>query len=158
MHAKRETQNRTLVETYNLLGDPAISLAVPQETIELTVAAKGGGARVTGRVVGATLKGEGVVEWVGEDLAVVHSERVKVTGHGFSVNVARGLAARLGSSVGIRAWVMDRRSGRDAVGWWSAHVEGAAEAVAPAPVAKPTVAAAEDVGKAPIEDENGRGW
>jgi hypothetical protein len=139
MNAKRQTQNRTLVETYNLLGDPAIALAVPQETIELTVAAKGGGARVTGRIVGAKLKGEGVLEWVGKDLGVVHSERVKVKGQGFAVNVAPDLAARLEGSLGIRAWAMDRRSGRDAVGWWTAPVDEAADPTGPVPSDEPTV-------------------
>ncbi|PWB77522.1 MAG: hypothetical protein C3F15_03055 [Holophagae bacterium] len=139
MNAKRQTQNRTLVETYNLLGDPAIALAVPQESIELTVAAKGGGARVTGRVVGARVKGEGVVEWVGKDLGVVHSERVKVKGQGFAVNVAPDLAARLEGTIGIRAWAMDGRSGRDAVGWWSAPADDAADAPGPEPSDEPTV-------------------
>lgn len=139
MNAKRQTQNRTLVETYNLLGDPAIALAVPQESIELTVGAKGGGARVTGRVVGAKLKGEGVVEWVGKDLGVLHSERVKVKGQGFAVNVTPDLAARLEGSLGIRAWAMDDRSGRDAVGWWSAPVNDAADAPGSEPSEEPTI-------------------
>ena len=128
MNAKRQTQNRTLVETYNLLGDPAVPLAVPQGTIELKVEPKGGGLRVSGVAQGAKLKGEGVVEWLGESLEVLHSERVSVKGKGFTVNVAPGLAARLEGSLGIRAWAMDSRTGTDAVGWWSAPADGAPDA------------------------------
>jgi hypothetical protein len=150
MNAKRQTQNRTLVETYNLLGDPAIPLAVPQGTVELTVEAKGGGTRVTGKVVGAKIKGEGVVEWVGEDLEVVHSERVNVKGKGFTVNVAPGLASRLEGGLGVRAWAMDSRTGRDAVGWWLARPDDVA---ASQPLKEPTSAKAAVENDAPIEPD-----
>jgi hypothetical protein len=134
MNAKRQTQNRTLVETYNLLGDPAISLALPQGSMQLDVTPRGGGVRVSGRVVGARLKGDGVVEWVDDALEVVHSEAVKVKAKGFTVDLSPELAARLAGVRGIRVWVLDRRSGYDAVGWWSAPADDTAGGVEqPAP-------------------------
>ncbi|HQP44390.1 MAG TPA: C25 family cysteine peptidase, partial [Thermoanaerobaculales bacterium] len=157
MEAKRQTQNRTLVETYNLLGDPAIPLAIPAGTIELDVASSGGGLRVTGRVAGHKLKGDGVVEWLDGGLEVVHSERVKVKGRGFTVSLGPELAARLEGVSGVRAWAMDRRSGRDAVGWWAAPVpEGPAEA-APAPAEQPAEAVAEEAVASAAEVETGEG-
>lgn len=126
MNAKRQTQNRTLVETYNLLGDPAIELALPRGAIELEVSPRGGGVRVSGRTTGDAIKGDGVVEWVDESLEVVHSEAVKFKRKGFTIDLDSGLAARLAGTRGIRVWAVDRRSGRDAVGWWSAPADDAA--------------------------------
>jgi len=139
MNAKRQTQNRTLVETYNLLGDPAIALALPQGTIELEVGTTGSGTVVSGRLAEGEFRGEGLVEWIGQDLEVVHSESFEFEGREFAVNVAPDLAARLEGSLGIRAWAMDGGSGRDAVGWWSAPVDDAAEAPGPKPGKEPTI-------------------
>jgi hypothetical protein len=85
-------------------------------------------------VVGAKLKGDGVVEWVDEALEVVHSEAVKVKAKGFTVDLSPALAVRLAGGSGIRVWALDRRSGYDAVGWWSAPADDTASGVEqPAP-------------------------
>jgi hypothetical protein len=123
MNAKRQTQNRTLVETYNLLGDPAVELALPRARIELEVAPKGGGLRVSGRTVGATIKGDGVVEWVDDTLGVVHSEAVTLKAKGFTLDLGPELVARLEEARGIRVWAADRRTGDNAIGWWSAPAD-----------------------------------
>ena len=157
MDAKRQTQNRTLVETYNLLGDPAIPLALPQGTIELEVETNGRGTWVNGRLAEGGFDGDGLVEWVGENLEVVHSEQLAVTGREFTVVVAPDLSARLEGTAGVRAWVMDRRSGRDAVGWWAAPAADTAAGGEPAPASQPVQAAAEVAAVSAAEYENREG-
>jgi hypothetical protein len=56
----------------------------------------------------------------------VHSKAVKLKPKGFTVDLDSGLAARLAGARGIRVWAVDRRSGRDAVGWWSPPADDAA--------------------------------
>ena len=99
---------------------------------------------MSGRTVGGAIKGDGVVEWVDESLEVVHSEAVKLKSKGFTIDLDSGLAARLAGARGIRVWAADRRSGRDAVGWWSAPADDAAGHVEqPAPPDELPVADAE---------------
>jgi len=157
MHAKQQTQNRTLVETYNLLGDPAITLALPQAQIELEVVPDGSGARVSGHLAAAGLTGEGALEWVDDALEIVHSEPISLTGDTFEVNIDPDAAATVAGAYGVRAWVIDPTTGKDAVGWWglaSENEDGETQRAVPAATA---VAEIEAEGAAPIEAGNGKG-
>jgi len=53
--------------------------------------------------------------------------------------------------------VMDRRSGRDAVGWWAAPAADAAAGGEPAPASQPVQAAAEVAAVSAAEYENREG-
>ncbi len=120
--AKMETRNRTLVETYNLLGDPAIPLALPDGWVDLEVTEDPDGTRVTGRLNLADLDGEGVVEWVNSDLEVVHSVPVDVLESGFRVTVGGHVLSDAGEAAGIRARAVEANGRREAVGWLQLEV------------------------------------
>ena len=155
MHAKQQTQNRTLVETYNLLGDPAISLAVPQETIDLEVTPNGSGSLVSGRLPDGDFSGDGLLEWVIGGLDVVHQEPITVTGSSFRVAVDAEALSSLGEAIGIRAWVMDPTTGRDGVGWWPLATEAEVASTDEAPAGTPARAEVESTGRIEADDETG---
>jgi len=93
----------------------------------------------------------------GENLEVVHSEQLAVTGREFTVVVAPDLSARLEGTAGVRAWVMDRRSGRDAVGWWAAPAADTAAGGEPAPASQPVEVVPEVAALSAAEYENREG-
>ncbi len=120
--AKTETRNRTLVETYNLLGDPAIPLALSDGRVHLEVAEDVNDTRVTGLANLDDFNGEGVVEWMNAGLEVVYSIPVEVTESGFSVSVGSDALNAAGEVVGVRARLVESDGRREAVGWWQRPV------------------------------------
>jgi len=117
MRAKQVTRSRTLVETYNLLGDPAISLVVPAEQMALEVEVGDGVTVVTGNVDQEDFNGDGLLEWVDADLKALRAENVVVADSAFEF-VLEGEGAGLpDGAFGARIWAADRDQGREAVGW-----------------------------------------
>jgi hypothetical protein len=118
MRAKAETTSRTLVETYNLLGDPAVQLAIPPAAVELEVQVDPDRTTVHGTVAGTDLTaGNGFVEWLDADLTPIHTERVVVEGGSFSIELD-GSADHLAEAHGVQVWVTNESTGAEAVGWW----------------------------------------
>jgi len=63
MRAKQKQNNRLMVETYNLLGDPAAQLALPQHRIELKMVKKRGFSQLKGKIVDSKFSGQVEVDW-----------------------------------------------------------------------------------------------
>jgi len=74
-HAKRNSQDRTFIQQYNLLGDPALKLALPTR---LDVAVAAGNVEVPWPTPGAS--GRASVEWLTETYAVAAQADVAVEG------------------------------------------------------------------------------
>ena len=115
--AKLETRNRTLVETYNLLGDPAVQLALSEGRVDLEITEDSDSTRIAGRLDLGDFDGEGVVEWMDAGLGVVYSVPVNVVDSGFSVIVDSDAVSAAGEAVGVRARVVGDGGVREAVGW-----------------------------------------
>ena len=65
MRAKQRTGQQIMVETYNLLGDPALELAVPGRRLALTAAHSSNGVTVSGEIEGVTLTDSRIiVDWL----------------------------------------------------------------------------------------------
>jgi hypothetical protein len=123
MRAKKETRSRTLVETYNLLGDPAIPLALPTGRVQLTLEERDGETAIEGAVDEQGFNGEGFIEWVSADLRVLHSEPVVVAESGFGAVVRGDQLENIAEAVGVRAWIADPNTNRDAMGWHGFELE-----------------------------------
>jgi hypothetical protein len=123
MRAKQGTKSRTLVETYNLLGDPAIPLALPTGRVQLTVEENGDETAVEGAVDAEGFNGEGVLEWVDANLQILHSEAVAVVESGFGVVVQGDHLEAIADAIGVRAWIADPTTNRDAMGWHGIEVK-----------------------------------
>ena len=71
-NVKRAGRHREFLEQYNLLGDPALGLAVPRLRVDLTAGhASGEAPMVTARLDAATFKGRALVDWLDAKGAVV---------------------------------------------------------------------------------------
>ncbi len=77
--AKQRMKARVLVEAYNLLGDPALELALPQLEVEIT--ARGGadeGWEIAATVPRKRFAGRAIVDWLDGDGEVIRSDEIEV--------------------------------------------------------------------------------
>ncbi len=126
MKAKRRAVIVPLIEQYNLLGDPALTLVREEAGITLTAAAKGGEA-IEGRFAEpaeATVE----VEWLSELGEVLATRQVQSTRAGFSAALTTEDVARVTFRGGARV-VVARSVGRDGREW-----SGVLDLAPPAPV------------------------
>jgi hypothetical protein len=110
---KRAGRHREFIEQYNLLGDPALRLAVPRLRLDLSAShAPGEEPTVTARLDTEAFKGHAQVEWIDSKGTVVKTEEIAVDGPRFrAVKPADAPAA---ASVRIYAW--DTTSRLDGLG------------------------------------------
>ncbi len=73
-NAKRKIKNRTLVETYNLLGDPAVPLAHPTKCVVLDQVSIGESNRSVHGVASCLQEGHGVLDWLDNKGDTIRSE------------------------------------------------------------------------------------
>ena len=112
--AKRGIENRNLVASYNLLGDPAIELALPRHALEIAVRGGGGEAwRIVASVPETGFSGRAIVDWLDDAGEVVSSERLEVHGATFETEYRPAAAAGV---VSVRVYVWDRASEVDGMG------------------------------------------
>lgn len=104
--AKVEVRSEILVETYNLLGDPAIEMVKPSGAIALSSSDQS----LSGEMEHTSFSGRGTADWVGEGGEVVYSTEFDVSGPRFSI-AAPDLPATL-----VRVYVWDAERNLDAVG------------------------------------------
>jgi hypothetical protein len=116
MRAKHLVSNLDFVATYNLLGDPAVPVALPAGAIALAVPdGEDGQIHVGGEVKVDGFSGRVTVDLVDERGEVVQSATLDLTAPrftaDFAVSAEEFLAVR-----GIRAYASDAASGLDAAG------------------------------------------
>jgi hypothetical protein len=118
MRAKKVTRQRTLVETYNLLGDPAAVLAVPAGRVDLRVEESEGEILVSGSTQSDATGASGLLEWLDEDLVVLHTEELSLSASEFRVTVEQELLPADDEVAGVRVYLWHDEAGWDAIGWW----------------------------------------
>jgi hypothetical protein len=100
---KKAGRHREFVEQYNLLGDPALRLAVPRLKMDLIASqAPGEPQTVTAQLDAPAFKGQAQVEWLDAKGAVVKSEEMAVDGPRF--RAVKPADAQAVASVRIYAW------------------------------------------------------
>jgi hypothetical protein len=103
-----------LVHLYNLLGDPAVPMAVPGTRLELDPRLDDAGRTVVeGRVGSDRFHGEALVEWLDADGSTVGTEAIDLTRSSFQVTMPDDI----GSVRSVRAYVWDPSAEIDALGW-----------------------------------------
>jgi hypothetical protein len=116
---KRGGRHREFIEQYNLLGDPALRLAVPRLRLDLaTSQAPGEEGTVTARLDTPAFNGQAQVEWLDGKGTVVKSEQITVESPRFRAVKPAGQAV---ASVRIYAW--DAKARLDGLG--KVSLEGA---------------------------------
>ena len=116
MHAKQTVERRDMVETYNLLGDPAVPVAAPQSVLEVKVVARESGALdLTAALpdAEADFSGQAIVDWVDAEGQVVASREVQLDGPKLEMSADQLPTAR---RVSVYFW--DEVSGVDGIGYY----------------------------------------
>ncbi len=115
MRAKRGFKARNLIENYNLLGDPAVKLALPLHRLDVTARAGGGeGPGIVATLPVAEFSGQAIVDWLDSAGEVVHSERLEIDRPTFE---ARFRPAGDGGEIArVRVYAWDGEAGIDGIG------------------------------------------
>jgi hypothetical protein len=105
---KRAGRHHEFIEQYNLLGDPALKLAVPRLRLDLAASHPSGEPpMVTGVLDAPRFKGQAEVDWLDAKGAIVQTEKITVEGPRF--RAVRPKEAQNVTSVRIYAWDADSR-------------------------------------------------
>ena len=116
MRAKRRLRKnaRLLVETYNLLGDPAIEIAVPglRLPVDATLTASGWRLRVS--LDDPSFHGRAVVDWLDGDGQRLGGTEVEARSPGFDLELPSSSVAAAPVRARVYAW--DEERGLDGIG------------------------------------------
>ncbi|HET7065657.1 MAG TPA: C25 family cysteine peptidase [Rudaea sp.] len=108
--AKKEMNDATMVEMYNLLGDPALVLERPRDRIDIVRSGDRWQDSIAVRVPEAGFGGEITVDWVDAAGNPVDSKTYEARDAQFQLPVP------LPAAVGVRIYAANFRTGRDAMG------------------------------------------
>jgi hypothetical protein len=125
MRAKRKFRNQGLIQTYNLLGDPAVAVGAPGHTLELRIEESADRMDLEIGIRVPIAEGTLLVDWVGEGGTTVREDRLEVSGAEFTLSLDR---STLGDGVvleGVRAYVWDEANRVDGIGGLSLVTEEA---------------------------------
>jgi len=113
MRAKRNQTNRLMIETYNLLGDPATSLALPNHQIRLDTKNRGDYLKLKGQVVDASFDGHVIIEWQDSNGSLIASEQMKLQRGKFKLKIDNDPKREI-ANISVYAW--NPEQGIDAMG------------------------------------------
>ncbi len=111
---KRRVLSPSPVAIYNLLGDPALELALPELALDIT--AEGGeseGWEIAAQVPGSDFAGRAVVDWLDGGGEVVHSEELEVRAATVTAELEAEASAEV---VEVRVYVWNGEAGVDGIG------------------------------------------
>ena len=118
VRAKREIPNhRTEIELFNLLGDPAAPIAVPQHNVQLAATLHDNpGLQVTADIQAAAFEGQAIIDWLDAAGTVVASQQQPVSGPRFTT-LYTGPAERVAEIQAVRVYMWNTETGLDGIGW-----------------------------------------
>lgn len=116
MHAKHEVADRLLVETYNLLGDPAVPFTPPQLPVTLALSAHDATTlTAAGTVASAGFSGKALVE-VLDSAGEVLASREDAVQNGTFTTALTAAAPLLTRATQLRAYVWNTATNQDGMG------------------------------------------
>jgi len=132
MRAKHKFRSDVLVQTYNLLGDPAVPVAAPGHSLDLNLDQSDDGLVLTVELPVPVESGNLIADWVAADGTILREERVEVSGTEFIISLDLGVLEDQDELAGVRVYVWDEELGIDGIGGTNLAVDGdvAAEPVA----------------------------
>ena len=123
MRAKQSQKNsRLMIETYNLLGDPATRLALPGHSISLKPKQRRDYLQIKGQVVDASFDGQAIIDWLDPRGGPIHSEKIDLRRGKFKYRIKLDADQEIGE---IRAYAWSQESAIDALGGISLVAEEA---------------------------------
>jgi hypothetical protein len=123
VEVKKKTQDRTLVEMYNLLGDPAIVLAQPRGKLQFMLGDDRWVRQVLVKIDAPSFGGDVDLDWIDAHGAVLQAKKYQARDTQFTLAIPLGATA-------LRMYAEDARDGR-------AFVGGTSLVAAPKPVPPP---------------------
>jgi len=120
MHAKQTQTSRLMIETYNLLGDPAARLALPGHKIKLDTKQKRNYLQIKGRVIDASFNGQVIIEWQDINGTQIDSEQLTLKRGKFKLKIDNNPEHEI-ANVSVYAW--NPEQGIDAMGGVAFEVE-----------------------------------
>ncbi len=130
---KRECHDDEFIKQYNLLGDPALPLSIPEALVLAAAPTSGGAAPGAAlpaisarRATGEKFAGEATVDWLDENGAVVATEKLRPRGTELDIRY-KGKADAEGAVRSARIYLWDTQTGRDAAGAIALPQQPAAE-------------------------------
>ncbi len=117
MRAKRGFGSPVLVQTYNLLGDPAVPVAAPAHALKVEIAETAGSFDLRATMPAPVESGTLIADWLADDGTVIHQERLSVSGRQFRVSLDRNAPIDHGRLAEARVYVWDDALGVDGIGW-----------------------------------------
>lgn len=123
VRAKQSIDDRTLVEMYNLLGDPAVVLKRPQAKANMQVDTDRFNPGVLIALPDAGFSGEITLNWLDDDAELLATQTFQTSASTFRVPIPRFTEGKVARFVG--AYANDPQSGRDVVGGIKLDVEAA---------------------------------
>ncbi len=124
MRAKHKFNSHVLVQTYNLLGDPAVPVAAPGHQLDLGLDEIDGAVVLT---VGMPVPVESahlIADWVAADGAILREDRIEVSGTEFIVKLDPGVLENQEQLTGVRVYVWDEKLHVDGIGGVSLTAAG----------------------------------
>ena len=115
---KRKNVHHEFLEQYNLLGDPALVVAIPRLRIDVepSMTASAGPPTVHAHVSAERFAGRAVVDWLDAKGEVSGRQVVDVTGPRFTATMAAAPGWEVPAASGVRVYAWDPTSGVDAAG------------------------------------------
>jgi len=113
--AKQISSRRDLIESYNLLGDPAVPIAAPSRRLELELdTSRTDGLQLAVRFpdLEGDFDGQAIVEWQGIDGDTIASEEISVTGN----HLEALLSDRSDTAKAVSVYMWDAKRGIDGIG------------------------------------------
>ncbi len=117
MRAKRGFRSDVLIQTYNLLGDPAVPVSAPAHSLDLALEKTDDGLSLRVAMPVSVDAGWMVADWVAEDGSVLREDRVEVNGSDYSLSLDRGVLGGDERLDGVRVYVWDETRRVDGIGW-----------------------------------------
>ncbi len=114
LRTKREIGNRTFIEMYNLLGDPAIAL--PQPSFALTLEPHWDAQEVSVTIPTPTFHGQASVYWLDGNNQILEHQEFSVTAPQFNVQFQPAEGHSSTTVSGIQVYVWDETTGTDGGG------------------------------------------
>ena len=127
MRAKHKFKSDVLVQTYNLLGDPAVPVAAPGHHLDLDLEQADGGLVLTVRMPVAVETGSLIADWVAADGTAMREDRTEVSGTEFIISLDPGVLENQDQLAGVRVYVWDEKLQIDGIGGVSLEADGVAD-------------------------------
>lgn len=122
VRTKREAHDDEFVKQYNLLGDPALPLAIPEALKLAAVPTVATGSETRSlptisarRAAGEKFTGEATIDWLDENGAVLATERLRPKGTELDLRY-KGKPDAVSAVRSARIYLWDTQTGRDAAG------------------------------------------